>query len=290
MKKANLKHNSIIIKIILFTLLTIYALSIIAMYLWAFMTSLKTYTQYSQSLLKPPSGWPWQWALDNYSVVFEKIEVDGSGFFTMLWNSLIWSIGGALINALTLWLVSYLISRFIRYKLSKLIYVINVALMSLTAIGNTSSTLAIFKALNWYDNYLFLIFNNISFSGMYFLILCAYIKGLGNEYYESAYMDGAGNFTIMTRIAFPLTASMFYVVFLLFIIQRWNDYMTMLLWMPSYPTLAFGIYKATVENGGLRVDTEKIAACMLLLLPILALFAVFQKPIMGNLRVGALKG
>jgi len=125
---------------------------------------------------------------------------------------------------------------------------------------------------------------------MYLLIYYAFIRGLGKEHYEAAYIDGANNFTVMARIAFPLTSSMFFVILLLMAIARWNDYLSMIIWMPNYPTLAHGIYKASVSTATeAGYPPVQIAACMILMLPMLALFFMFQKYIMGNLRFGAFK-
>ena len=84
---------------------------------------------------------------------------------------------------------------------------------------------------------------------------------------------------------------MFAVLFLLGAITRWNDYMTMLIWMPNYPTLAYGIYKTGVSNAtALSFPPLQISVCVVLMLPMLLLFFLFQDAIMGNLRLGALKG
>ncbi len=304
-KKRLRKNNLNVASVILFIVLTLYVISLLVLYAWAFGASLKTEDQFFDNKLSWPNGWPWEWAWGNYTeVLMKQIKVPGvqlpfSRYYgqpnapvyieTMLFNSLLYTIGGTLVNNITTWVVAYMITRYRNYKISKFLFTINIALMTIPVIGNLPSALAVFDALNWRNNYWFILFNNIGFTGVYLLYYCAFIRGLGNEYYEAAYIDGAGNFTCMLKIAFPLTAQMFSVIFLLGAIARWNDYMTMLIWMPDYPTLAYGIYKATSENV-IAFMPQQISACVVLMLPLLILFALFQKAIMGNLRLGALKG
>ncbi len=301
MKKKSKKANSLgVVGIIIFAFLVLYTISVMFMYVWAFYSSIKTKAQFNADALAFPKGWPWEWAWDNYLKAIVEIKVrilpaNGAPrdvyMGELLFNSLIYAIGGALVNNFTMWVVAYICVRFSRYKFSGFVYAANLVFMMLPILGNLASALAIFKALGWYDNYSFIIFNNISFIGTYFLIYYGFIRGLGPEYYESAYMDGAGNFTIMTKIVFPLTVSMFVVVLLMFVIERWNDYMTMVIWMPSYPTIAYGIYKVGVSSATIfSIPNLQITVCMILMLPMLLLFFIFQKPIMGNLRLGAIKG
>ena len=299
MKREKPKKQFNIMAVILFVILAVYVLSLIVLYVWAFGTSLKTNRQFTEDPIGMPAGWPWEWAWGNYPSAINEIRVyvqqdnyTGYVYFeTMLFNSLLYTIGGTFINNITTWVMAFMIIRFNRYKISKFLFAANIALMTIPVIGNLPSALAVFNALGWYNNYSFIIFNNLGFTGVYLLYYCAFIRGLGNEYYEAAYIDGAGNLTCMLKIAFPLTAQMFAVIFLLGAITRWNDYMTMLMWMPDYPTIAYGIYKTGVANtSAMSFPPLQIAVCLVLMIPLLVLFLMFQKVIMGNLRLGALKG
>ena len=293
------RQNLNVTSVVIFIVLTIYVISVLAMYLWAFFASIKTETQFSQDNVGLPPGWPWEWAWSNYIEALRELKVDVSlpnyhgyvYFSTMFWNSILYTIGGALINNLTIWLVAFLLARYSKYKLSSILFAANIALMTIPVINNLPSALSVYRALNWYDNLWFIVFNNIAFTGMYLIIYYEFIRSLGRDYYEAAYMDGAGRFTIMTKIVFPLTSSMFFVVFLLLAIVRWNDYMTMIIWMPNRPTLVYGVYKTGVSRmSQMSFPPLQIAVCMVIMLPMLLLFFLFQKSIMGNLRLGAVKG
>lgn len=299
-ERKNLHKRSINpVVAVVFVILAVYVISVMSMYVWAFFTSLKTQSQFRADPLSFPKSWPWKWAWENYFIAFREMKVEvilddyrGPVYFeSMLFNSLLYALGGTLVNNLTIWLVAYLMVKFSQYRFNKFLYTLNIFLMTIPVYGTLPAALAVFKFFGWYDNYSFILFNNIAFTGTNLLFFHSFIKGLGKEYYEAAYIDGAGNFGIMTKIAFPLTISLFWVFVLLGAINRWNDYMTMLIWMPNYPTLAYGFFKTSVSSATeMSFVPQQVSIAMSLMIPMLILFFLFQDVIMGNLRLGAIKG
>ena len=88
---------------------------------------------------------------------------------------------------------------------------------------------------------------------------------------------------------------MFGAQWLLGFIGIWNDYMTPYLYLPSHQTLSVGIYyiSSQVTNGFSQFsgDYPKLFAAMLIsIVPVVALFAAFQKKIMSVSMGGGIKG
>ena len=78
-------------------------------------------------------------------------------------------------------------------------------------------------------------------------------------------------------------------MFLVSFITAWNDYFTIYLYLPSYQTLAVGIYRwelIAAQSGGTPVY---MAALVLSVIPVMALYAAFQKTIMGASLGGGIK-
>lgn len=99
-----------------------------------------------------------------------------------------------------------------------------------------------------------------------------------------------GKFHRIFRIYLPLVRNLFFTVMLLQGIYFWNDFQTPLLYLPTYPTLAYWLYRFT-ENTKVELSfvPVKAAGAMLLVVPIFILFAAFNKKMMGNLSLGGLK-
>ena len=130
-----------------------------------------------------------------------------------------------------------------------------------------------------------------NFLGMYFLVFYGIFKSLPMAYFEAAKIDGAGNFRILFRIALPLVRSLFFTVMLINFITFWNDYQTPLIFMPSHPTVALGMFHmATTAENTLATIPMRMAGAMLLLIPILIVFLFTHKRLLGILTVGGIKG
>ena len=71
-------------------------------------------------------------------------------------------------------------------------------------------------------------------------------------------------------------------------IGLWNSYEALLIYLPSYPTLAVGMYQVS-EN---YVGKEPVyyAAMIVSLIPVVAIFIAFSDLIMNNMSIGGLKG
>ena len=280
--------------------LIVYVASLLYMYIWGFFTSLKTVRQFKTDMLWLPEGAPWEWEWNNYVVAYNNFESqdiigpDGIpyriGFVGMFVNTLVYSLIPPFITLAFTWGMAYICSQFKYMWSSKFIVSLNLILMMIPVVGTGPSALQIWKALNLYDTWGWVFINSIGFVGSNFIIFYAYLRTIATEMREAALIDGAGNWTIMLRIIFPLTINMFSILFVMAFIARWNDYMTMVVWLPSKPSLAYGVYRfSTNVSSGLTWPTIQVSACMILMLPVLALFIILKDKILGGITISTLK-
>ena len=142
-----------------------------------------------------------------------------------------------------------------------------------------------------YNTPQFPILTNCAGFGFNFLILYGFFSNLSWSYAEAVFIDGGGHFTVFTKIMLPQALPCIVTLFITSFITCWNDYQTLLLYMPDYPTLASGIYKIqlSIKRDGTKYP-EYFAGLVIAVLPILVLFSVFSDTIMSNFTVGGLKG
>ena len=80
---------------------------------------------------------------------------------------------------------------------------------------------------------------------------------------------------------------------LLYFVGFWNDYNAPLLYFPSYPTLAYGLYYITSGPGAyetaISIPPMRLAASMILFVPIVIVFVIFRDRIIGNVTIGGVK-
>ena len=126
--------------------------------------------------------------------------------------------------------------------------------------------------------------------GMYFLVFHATFKSLPDDFAEAAYLDGASELRVMVNIYLPLAKFTFFTILLLNFITFWNDYQVPLIYIPSYPTVAYGIF--TYSNSNLTDNSNvpsQITGSIIMIVPILILFLVFHKRLIGNVSMGGIK-
>ena len=89
-----------------------------------------------------------------------------------------------------------------------------------------------------------------------------------------------------------LVKTAFSTIMLIKFIEFWNDYQTPLLYAPSHPTLAYGVWYMSNnrEVVGMNNAIMRVTSSMILLIPILIVFILLRKKLMGNITVGGIKG
>ncbi len=219
-----------------------------------------------------------------------KIDLGYEYFPDMILNTLVYVGGAALVSSFVPALTAYLTAKY-NYKYSGIVFVAYTLMMCMPIVGSQPAQLAFLQRTGLYDTMIGIILQWASGGGLYFFVFYAYFKSVPETYREAASIDGAGEFTIMARVYFPLAIKMVSTVFLLMFVSLWNDYQTPMVFLPTKPTLAFGVFYFSSMSGDPKFynDPTKIAANMILALPILALFIIFKNKLMGDISLGGIK-
>lgn len=300
MKKTNRKSNTVF-RAIALCFLIVYAALFCFLLFWGVMSSFKhvlDFTIYADSIFPKFDGFQW----DNYSVAYLVMHVTidtatgGTQYIyieQMILHSVLWVFGSVFFNVCATVLVSYCCARFKGHTFSKVVYFITIIVITLPITGSLPSQMRVVRALNLYDSWLIVPAMKITFTNTYFLVFYGIFTGLPTSYREAAEMDGAGHWTILIRIMLPLVFSTVLAVTVLWTIAYWNDYSTSMMFLPSYPVVAQGVYDLIHGQSGRdsRVnDATSLAAAYMNAIPTLILFLLFRDKIMTNVSIGGLKG
>ena len=215
-------------------------------------------------------------------------------FPDLLVNTLVYVGGCALVASFVPAITAYLTAKY-DFKLSGIIFVLYTLMMCMPIVGNQPSQLAFFKNTGMYDTMFGIILQWASGAGMYYFVYYAYFKGVPETYREAASIDGASETRIMFSIYFPLAIKMVLTVFLILFVSLWNDYQNPLIFLPTKPTLATAVYYMTNLANGTKESKifaeapAKMAASMVLALPILILFILTKNKLMGDISLGGIK-
>jgi raffinose/stachyose/melibiose transport system permease protein/N-acetylglucosamine transport system permease protein len=161
--------------------------------------------------------------------------------------------------------------------------------MVIPIVGATPSSIQMMERLHLMDTLIGLWLRSLTFTGTSYLIFYAAFKMLPWAYAESAFIDGASHVTVMFRIMLPLVLNTIGVMFLITFVGLWNDYQTPMIYWNDYPTISVGLFGFMLDPTHSSVPL-KIGCCMVTVVPILLLFLLMRKKMMGNLTIGGLKG
>lgn len=304
-KSRGSKSRFTLLTVLMLVVLIVYSLSLFALFFYGFITAFKCgkvgtleyrLEYYPGNLYGLPKTWYW-----NFGFVFKNFVVEGTdpmgvgapvkvGMVQMFGNSILYSLGCSFCNTFVMCLTAYGCARF-PYKFSKIIHTTVIIVMIVPIVGNAPAELEMAIRFGLYNQIWGMWIMRANFLGMYFLVFYDIFKSLPTAYTEAAKIDGAGNWAILFRVIFPLIANTFLTVLLITFITSWNDYQIPFLYLPSYPTVAYGLF--TVVNSkikGMETTPMRLAAAIIMLIPILIVFLCTQKRLLGNLTVGGVKG
>lgn len=122
---------------------------------------------------------------------------------------------------------------------------------------------------------------------------------------ESAYMDGAGDGTVLIKIVLPLSKAAIATVSLFYMVGRWNGYIDALLYIndSTNPVLQIKlremIFTMTMQEKVVKegltaelvpLETVRAGSIMFAMIPVLLVYPWLQKYFVKGAMVGAIKG
>ncbi|MBQ7643171.1 MAG: carbohydrate ABC transporter permease [Clostridia bacterium] len=292
MKSTKVKETNGLF-IVIGLVLLIHGISLLLPFVWMIMTSFKGRLDYQDSFL----GFPTVWHTENYTNIYSllRIEVIKNGRFynftviDMLYNSLLFGLTKPFFGLLSVTLCSYVVAKY-DFFIRKLLFNINIFVMVIPIVGSLANTLTIYKNFHIYNNmWALIIFPGGPF-GFTFLLLYGMFKAIPTSYSEAVFIDGGGHLTVFIKIILPLMIPTLLAHYILGFIGNWNDYSTSLIFMPSVPTLAYGLYIFQYDSAKYGASLPQIlAAFTICSIPSVLLYVIFQPMISKSMMIGGLK-
>ncbi len=272
-----------VIKWIVFAIMIMYAVSLLAPFLWMLLNSIKDKDDFNAGNY---FGFPRIWRFQNYSDVL-TFEMSGQSILSMFLMSVLITVLGTIINVGLSAISAYCVAKY-RFPGRRLILGAAIFTMVVPIIGTMPATYRMLETMGISDSLLGVLFLYSGCFGFNFILLHSSFETISWSYAEAAQIDGAGRFQILFRVMLPLAKGPIIAVSILEAIALWNDYSTPYLFMHSTKTLAVGLQALQTEAKGNY--PWQFAAVMVAVVPILILFACFQKTIIENTVAGGLKG
>lgn len=132
------------------------------------------------------------------------------------------------------------------------------------------------------------------------LVVKTFFEGLPEELYESARIDGAGEFTVLARLALPLSVPVLVTVGLFYLVGNWNVFFAAVFYItntnlnPLQVIVRGLLMAADMKESSMDVTlpttTLQMASVVVACLPVIVVYPFVQKHLTKGMLIGALKG
>lgn len=234
----------------------------------------------SESALKPPTSLNFE----NYKEVLKSTNV-----FIAFKNSTILVVAAVVINSILSTMVAYCLTRF-DFKLKKAYFAIFLVGLIIPGIVTEISRFGLMTNLHVYDTLLAPILIYAGADLMQIYIYNQFLQQIPVSVDESAMMDGASYFTIYWRIIFPMVIPATATLGILKAVDVLNDMYIPFLYMPGveHRTLSTLLFNCISDPRTSSIPMLS-AAAVIVMIPTLLIYFIFQKYIFSGIAAGAVK-
>lgn len=270
-KSLTITRNVVRIFLIIWSILIVFPI------LWAVLSSLKTNLEFGTNAWKLPEKLQWV----NYKEAWE-----GANFSKYFLNSLILSVGTVALSIIMTTTSAYVVGKFV-HPVVKSIEIFYSIFMMVPQMLLLIPLLQMCKKMNMTKSnvvlFTLMITNALQGVPFYVFLLTPFMRSINNSILEAAEIDGANQFQSFITLVLPMIVPAIFMVGLLSFVGIWNEYVMSITFIkdPTKYTLSAGINE--LMNDAKAGQTLKFAALIIAMLPILIIYAIFQKPLQNGL-------
>lgn len=273
--------QSVVGKISFYVVLLLFALFFLLPLFWMLVTSFKPFEEWLN-----PNWIPDNPTLENFTSIFNDKSLPVLNWF---FNSLL--IAGLFTTCILIIdsLAGYAYAR-LEFPGKNLLFGLLLATLVMPGIMFLIPNYMTIANLKWIGTIQGVIAPGLSgVFGVFFMR--QFFQGLPRELEEAAYIDGAGIFRTFWSVVLPLSKGPIITLGIITFLTSWNDYLWPLLILGGdRQDLTLPVGLATLQ-GQYTFDYGKLmAGALVLTLPVLTLYAVFQRYIIRSISMTGIKG
>ncbi|NUS79605.1 MAG: carbohydrate ABC transporter permease [Streptomyces sp.] len=144
--------------------------------------------------------------------------------------------------------------------------------------------------LDWSDQLQAVILPSLVSAFGVFFMRQYLLQALPDEIIEAARVDGANSWRVIWHVVFPAARPAMAVLGMLMFVQTWNDFLWPFLVLTQNGSPTVQVAVAGLGRGYTPDQSLIMAGALLGTLPLLVVFAIFGKQIVGGIMQGAVKG
>lgn len=257
----------------------VFALTALFPLAWILVSGFK---ENSEVIATPFRFFPSEWRFDNYVTIatdpafLRTLAVTGLG-------AVLFTIGSLVVNSMA----AYVFAR-LEFSFKPLLWAITIGTMFIPNMAILLTSFVMVAKLQMLDTITVLVLPGIASAAQMFFMRQFYLSiPLALE--EAAMIDGASRWQIFTRIFVPMSQPVFVVVGVVSFLLYWNAYVWPIMTITSPELFQVQQYLADFRVSRGPERGLLMAGSFLAALPVIVLTLVFQKRIIGGIKIAGLK-
>lgn len=263
--------------------LVIWAIVVIYPILWIFLGAFKQYGE----IFRSPWALPESWEFGNFLAAWSEYNI-GSSFF----NSLLVTVLGAFLCLFFALPTAYAIVR-IRFRGSNILFNIYLASMMIPMVLAWIPLFFLLRDLNLIDNLFALaLIYSVTQVPFTIFILASFLQSVPRDLEEAAAIDGMSMYGVLFKIVAPLVKTGIITATIMNAVMFWNEYFMALIFLQTDEKNTLGVTMDLMNQNAEYTNSwgALFAGLAIAVVPIMIIYAVFQRQITKGMTEGALKG
>ena len=262
--------------------LSLWSVIVIIPFLWVVLSSFKT----TKEILASPFSLPQAWSFRNYAAAWTD-----AGIGRYFLNTVI-VVGCALVMVMLLGaMCAYVLARF-SFPGNRIIYNVLVASMSFPAFLAIVPLFFILSNFGILNTRTGLILTYVAFALPFTVFfLHSFFETLPEDVYEAALIDGAGQWRAFFSVMLPMAKPGMASVAILNFLGLWNQFLLPVVLNTNKKNYVLTQGMAGfASSAGYAIDFGSLfAAVVMTVLPVLAVYVVFQRQLQGSVSQGTFR-
>ncbi len=277
------KIRRIVGNVVLYTLLTLWAILVLFPFYWMVLTSVKSYSTYNAERI--PAFFTLSPTMQNYVDAFTTVPLG-----RYLLNTLIFTVITTGIMLVVITLAAFAFAR-LEFRSKNLVFTLFLSLMMIPNELVVITNFATITNLGLRNTFVGLILPSVT-SVFYIYLLKENFAQIPNELYYAAKVDGTSDLRYLRRVMIPICKPTLITIVILKVIECWNSYVwpRLITDDANYYLVSNGIQEIRENGFGRENIPAMMAAVVVISLPLIILFLIFRKKIMAGVARGGTKG
>ncbi|MGI6184054.1 MAG: carbohydrate ABC transporter permease [Candidatus Fimadaptatus sp.] len=270
-------------RIVVYTLLTLWAIMVLFPFYWMILTSFKSYGEYNSEFIPRffTSSPTWQ----NYVDAFTSVPL---GRYFM--NTIVFTLATTALMLVVTVLAAFAFAR-LNFKGRDLAFALFLSLMMIPNELVVITNFITITNMDLRNTFAGLILPSVT-SVFYIYLLKENFAQVPDQLYYAARVDGAGDMKFLVRVMAPICRPTIVTITILKVIECWNSYVwpRLITDDQAYFLVSNGIQEIRENGFGRDNVPAMMAAVVVISVPLIVLFLIFRKKVMAGVSRGGTKG